>query len=90
MFEFDEINYLEKNDVNEKKHLSEIDEPEEISVNEIYHRSFKQANQRMDHLLARGKDETSKVRWSGASNVTCLIEKRNDEAWIHLSNCGKK
>ena len=93
-FEFDEINNLEiyqkNDDVNEKKHLSEIDEAGEISVNEIYHRSFKQAYQRMDHLLARGKDETSKVRWSGASTCNCFIEKRNDEGWIHLSNCGKK
>ena len=49
----------------------------------------------MDNLLARGKDEKSKVRWSGATGCACVIEgvpnsgESKSKGWIHISNCGK-
>ena len=43
----------------------------------------------MDKLLLRGRNEKSKIRWSGATSVTCIIENiDNKKSWIHIANCG--
>jgi hypothetical protein len=64
-----------------------------------YSQSFKYAYKQMDKLLARGKNEKSIKRWSGATACTCIIENSassddlvtdspSSDAWIHISNCG--
>ena len=59
----------------------------------MFKASFKYAYRQMDKLLSRGKDETSKLRWSGSTTCTCVIENRigetgAKEGWIHIANCG--
>lgn len=63
---------------------------EEMKLVRIYRNSFKYAYRQMDKLLARGKDETSKVRWSGATGCSCIIEKTDSGGWIHVANSGKR
>ena len=46
----------------------------------MYRDSFKHAYRQMDRLLARGRDETSKKRWSGATACTCVLERREDKS----------
>jgi hypothetical protein len=118
LFEFDEINNLEKNEKyqdqdnfkemrenSEKKenHQNNINidnsdksndkipkqQNEDILIDKHYRDAFKHAYNQMDILLARGKGETSKVRWSGATSCSCIIEKRGDDTWAHIANCGK-
>ena len=92
---YDEINHLEKYSNTEVAEFeSEIlvaDDltEEEIDQKKIY-KSFSYAYKQMDKLLSRGKDETSKVRWSGATACACIIEYKpnGQERWIHISNCG--
>jgi serine/threonine protein phosphatase PrpC len=101
MYEFDEINHLEVFDekllVDDK--IKESNDKENVSndaaaFTRVFRSSFKHAYSQMDILLARGKGETSKVRWSGATTFSCVIEKRNNgiddnaETWLHLANCG--
>ena len=96
-FVYDEINYLEKysnsedyskiEDTWEEKNVaSSRDEINQIDFNE----SFIKAYHQMDKLLARGRGETSKLRWSGCTGCTCIIENNpeNDDGWIHIANCG--
>jgi hypothetical protein len=59
----------------------------------LFKDAFKTAYSQMDKLLSRGKDETSKLRWSGTTTFSCIIESKiNDsgvnEGWIHMANCG--
>ena len=66
---------------------------EDRRIHKIYKNSFKHAYRQLDKLLARGKDEKSRLRWSGATACTCIIENKklpNDksEGWIHIANCG--
>ncbi|NWU95380.1 PP2D1 protein, partial [Upupa epops] len=39
------------------------------------HKAYAKAFWRMDRLLRLGRNEVSKVRWSGCSAVTCLVER---------------
>ena len=94
---YDEINYLEKYSNSEEPDFrNEILSDEENLTDEEFnqkkiHHSFSYAYRQLDKLLSRGKDETSKVRWSGITACTCIIEHRpnTNEGWIHISNCGK-
>jgi hypothetical protein len=69
---------------------------EEMRLLNLYRESFRYAYKQMDKLLSRGRDETSKKRWSGATACTCVVENRpsesgdkaDTESWIHLANCG--
>jgi hypothetical protein len=59
----------------------------------LFKNAFKHAHIQMDKLLSRGKDETSKLRWSGTTTCTCIIESKINEdgvngGWIHIANCG--
>lgn len=93
---YDEINHLEKYSKPEADNLSdEIKKndsklSEEEIENRKFHQAFLYAYHQMDKLLSRGKDETSKVRWSGATATTFIIENKSetDEGWIHIANCG--
>ena len=90
--------YFEK--TNEKR-KQESENSDVDKATRMYLRSFKYAffyaYKQMDRLLARGKDEFSKVRWSGATACTCFIdskpfidkESHKDEKWLHVANCGK-
>lgn len=95
----DEINHLNKYELNKTEETSETGS--EISSSkpnehiEYFHKSFKLAYREMDKLLSRGRDEKSIKRWSGASACCCIIENREswdsekaNEGWIHISNCG--
>lgn len=44
------------------------------SVYENIHKAFAKAFWRMDRLLRLGRREASRVRWSGCSAVTCILE----------------
>lgn len=90
-YEYDEINHLEKfaDERTESEEKIKTDGIEE-TMEKTYQRSFKTAFDLMDRLLARGKGETSRVRWSGATAFSCVIERREDgQGWIHFANCGK-
>ncbi|KAK1173098.1 protein phosphatase 2C-like domain-containing protein 1 isoform X1 [Acipenser oxyrinchus oxyrinchus] len=41
---------------------------------ERVHRAFAKAFWKMDRLLGLGRDETSRIRWSGCTALICLIE----------------
>ncbi|XP_019618247.1 PREDICTED: protein phosphatase 2C-like domain-containing protein 1 isoform X1 [Branchiostoma belcheri] len=41
--------------------------------------AFRRAHQQTDWVLTRGRDEQSRVRWSGCSTLTCLVQNANME-----------
>ncbi|NXE48245.1 PP2D1 protein, partial [Casuarius casuarius] len=43
------------------------------------HKAYAKSFWRMDRLLQLGRNEVSKVRWSGCSTVTCLVERMHNE-----------
>jgi hypothetical protein len=79
-------NIFDLNNVNDKDNLNDF----EYRLIQEYRNSFKYAYKQMDKLLSRGKDETSKTRWSGSTGVTCIIENMPETktSWIHVANCG--
>lgn len=96
---FDEINHLEKYEIIKDENEQALDntvltmnndESNEIGtyVNNIKN-AFNESYRNMDKLLLRGKNERSKVRWSGATAATCIIETLdNNKTWLHIANCG--
>ncbi len=56
------------------------------NIKNAFYASYKQ----MDKLLSRGRNEKSRIRWSGSTSVTCIIENiENKKSWLHIANCGK-
>ncbi|NXX83722.1 PP2D1 protein, partial [Urocolius indicus] len=60
-----------------EKEMVFSDEPGNDKTNtyERIHRAYAKSFWRMDRLLQLGRNEVSKVRWSGCSVVTCLVER---------------
>ncbi|NXG40571.1 PP2D1 protein, partial [Psilopogon haemacephalus] len=48
---------------------------DKANTHEWIHKAYAKSFWRMDRLLRLGRDEVSKVRWSGCSAVTCLVER---------------
>ena len=87
-FEFDEINNLERYK-KENENNPDGDLNNDIRNDDPYRQSLLKAYKRMDRLLARGKGESSKVRWSGTTSCNCIIVKNDEGGLIHIANCGK-
>ncbi len=104
---YDEINHLNKYELQQEEfstaqseNSSHNDFNENHSDDEnfrlkCFKKAFKHAYRCMDKLLARGKDEKSLKRWSGATACTCIIDNNslnnnnnNSDGWIHIANCG--
>ncbi|KAK4828371.1 hypothetical protein QYF61_026093 [Mycteria americana] len=51
------------------------DETNKTNTYEWIHKAYAKSFWRMDRLLRLGRNEVSKVRWSGCSAVTCLVER---------------
>ncbi|NWR57122.1 PP2D1 protein, partial [Bucorvus abyssinicus] len=51
------------------------DETNRTNTYEWIHKAYAKSFWRMDRLLRLGRNEVSKVRWSGCSAVTCLVER---------------
>nr|XP_009937131.1 PREDICTED: protein phosphatase 2C-like domain-containing protein 1 [Opisthocomus hoazin] len=51
------------------------DETSKTNTYEWIHKAYAKSFWRMDRLLRLGRNEVSKVRWSGCSAVTCLVER---------------
>ncbi|NXQ81556.1 PP2D1 protein, partial [Nyctibius grandis] len=51
------------------------DETNKTNTYEWIHKAYAKSFWRMDRLLRLGRNEISKVRWSGCSAVTCLVER---------------
>jgi hypothetical protein len=98
--EYDEINHLDKYEipihyqneqVNKANNASDDDEDDTNdkhlkNIRNAFYCTYKQ----MDKLLSRGKNEKSRVRWSGATGATCFIEHIDENnTWLHMANCGK-
>ncbi|XP_055276582.1 protein phosphatase 2C-like domain-containing protein 1 [Moschus berezovskii] len=63
------------------------------SVFENVHKAFAKAFWRMDRLLRLGRREVSRVRWSGCSAVTCMLESSVESpearrSWGRISDLG--
>ncbi|NWX07427.1 PP2D1 protein, partial [Caloenas nicobarica] len=63
-----------------KKEKIFSDKPDSSKTNqtntyEWIHKAYAKSFWRMDRLLRLGRNEVSKVRWSGCSAVTCLVER---------------
>lgn len=57
------------------------DKTDKSNTYEWIHKAYAKSFWRMDRLLRLGRNEVSKVRWSGCSVVTCLVERiRSEEA----------
>ncbi|XP_021241124.1 protein phosphatase 2C-like domain-containing protein 1 isoform X3 [Numida meleagris] len=50
-----------------------------INTQEWIHKAYAKSFWRMDRLLQLGRNEVSRVRWSGCSAVTCLMERLPSE-----------
>ncbi|NXN48326.1 PP2D1 protein, partial [Rhinoptilus africanus] len=50
------------------------DKTDKTNTYEWIHKAYAKSFWRMDRLLRLGRNEVSKVRWSGCSAVTCLVE----------------
>lgn len=48
---------------------------DKLNPYEGIHKAYAKSFWRMDRLLRLGRNEASKVRWSGCSAVTCLVER---------------
>ncbi|XP_063181232.1 protein phosphatase 2C-like domain-containing protein 1 [Chroicocephalus ridibundus] len=57
---------------------------------EWIHKAYAKSFWRMDRLLRLGRNEVSKVRWSGCSAVTCLVERIPSEETNGTEEEGKK
>ncbi|KAM9387483.1 protein phosphatase 2C-like domain-containing protein 1 [Phaethornis superciliosus] len=55
------------------------DETNKTNTYEWIHKAYAKSFWRMDKLLRLGRNEVSKVRWSGCSAVTCLVERLPSE-----------
>ncbi|XP_035175462.1 protein phosphatase 2C-like domain-containing protein 1 [Oxyura jamaicensis] len=55
------------------------DETKKTNNYEWIHKAYAKSFWRMDRLLRLGRNEVSKVRWSGCSAVTCLMERLPSE-----------
>ncbi|XP_009327785.1 PREDICTED: protein phosphatase 2C-like domain-containing protein 1 [Pygoscelis adeliae] len=55
------------------------DETDKTNTYEWIHKAYAKSFWRMDRLLRLGRNEVSKVRWSGCSVVTCLVERTPSE-----------
>ncbi|KFV13311.1 Protein phosphatase 2C-like domain-containing protein 1, partial [Pterocles gutturalis] len=51
------------------------DKTNKTNTYEWIHKAYAKSFWRMDRLLRLGRNEVSKVRWSGCSAVTCLVER---------------
>ncbi|NXS51849.1 PP2D1 protein, partial [Brachypteracias leptosomus] len=51
------------------------DDSKRTSTYKWIHKAYAKSFWRMDRLLRLGRNEVSKVRWSGCSAVTCLVER---------------
>ncbi|XP_051465780.1 protein phosphatase 2C-like domain-containing protein 1 [Apus apus] len=51
------------------------DETNKTNTYKWIHKAYAKSFWRMDRLLRLGRNEVSKVRWSGCSAVTCLVER---------------
>ncbi|KAM9231305.1 LOW QUALITY PROTEIN: protein phosphatase 2C-like domain-containing protein 1 [Leptosomus discolor] len=51
------------------------EETNKTNTYEWIHKAYAKSFWRMDRLLRLGRNEVSKVRWSGCSAVTCLVER---------------
>ena len=93
-FEFDEINHLERYEKEEAEAEAEEtpqnqeEESKNDPIDRVYRQSLRRAYRYMDILLARGKGESSKVRWSGATSCTCVLVKTEEGGFLHIANCG--
>ncbi|XP_029445139.1 protein phosphatase 2C-like domain-containing protein 1 [Rhinatrema bivittatum] len=67
-------NYFEPKIIYSYEKLKEVTRKSEL---EQVRRLHANAFCRMDRLLKMGKDEVSKVRWSGCTAVTCIIDSNN-------------
>ncbi|NXX56605.1 PP2D1 protein, partial [Scopus umbretta] len=65
--------YREKEKIFSEK--PESDETNKANTYEWIHKAYAKSFWRMDRLLRLGRNEVSKVRWSGCSAVTCLVER---------------
>uniref|UniRef100_A0A8B9BPE2 Protein phosphatase 2C like domain containing 1 n=1 Tax=Anser brachyrhynchus TaxID=132585 RepID=A0A8B9BPE2_9AVES len=76
--------------------FSDKQDNDEINNTKNYkwiHKAYAKSFWRMDKLLQLGRNEVSKVRWSGCSAVTCLMERLpskntdgNEEERTHFEN----
>ncbi|XP_009573440.1 PREDICTED: LOW QUALITY PROTEIN: protein phosphatase 2C-like domain-containing protein 1 [Fulmarus glacialis] len=55
------------------------DKTNKTNTYEWIHKAYAKSFWRMDRLLRLGRNEVSKVRWSGCSVVTCLVERIHSE-----------
>ncbi|XP_069716499.1 protein phosphatase 2C-like domain-containing protein 1 [Phaenicophaeus curvirostris] len=51
------------------------DKTDKTNTHEWIHKAYAKSFWRMDRLLRLGRNEVSKVRWSGCSVVTCVVER---------------
>ncbi|NWR68583.1 PP2D1 protein, partial [Centropus unirufus] len=71
------------------------DKSKKTNTYEWIHKAYAKSFWRMERLLRLGRNEVSKVRWSGCSVVTCLVERIPREE-IHATeeeerkHCGNK
>lgn len=56
---------------------------ESWSEHESIHKAFAKAFWRMDRLLRLGREEVSRVRWSGCSAVACILEGKITSSYDH-------
>ncbi|XP_050771862.1 protein phosphatase 2C-like domain-containing protein 1 [Gymnogyps californianus] len=66
------------------------DETNKTNTYEWIHKAYAKSFWRMDRLLRLGRNEVSKVRWSGCSVVTCLVERIPSEETDGTEEEGRK
>ncbi|NXT48009.1 PP2D1 protein, partial [Pluvianellus socialis] len=80
-----------KADYREKEKIfSDKPGKDKTNVYEWIHKAYAKSFWRMDRLLRLGRNEVSKVRWSGCSAVTCLVERIHSEEPDGTEEEGKK
>ncbi|NWY50075.1 PP2D1 protein, partial [Chionis minor] len=80
-----------KADYTEKEKIfSDKPGKDKTNIYEWIHKAYAKSFWRMDRLLQLGRNEVSKVRWSGCSAVTCLVERLHSEETEGTEEEGKK
>ncbi|NXD09022.1 PP2D1 protein, partial [Nothocercus nigrocapillus] len=60
-------------------HKQDNDKTNKTNTYKWIHKAYAKSFWRMDRLLQLGRNEVSKVRWSGCSILTCLVERIHNE-----------
>lgn len=81
---------VEGQETEQKTKRKEKKQKKKSPFEEKIHSAFRKAHKYTDVLLSYGKDEESRVRWSGCSTLTCVIQSIDPQQEVEEDDPNKK